>query len=104
MNKSTHDQSINQKRSPICYQDWEEFQTLAKHASVFNTVVDFIPLEEILEITHEIVEKKDPTAMLETRLESQLNRTSGKEPDKATSLKRSRVRLIDCLVGLFIVL
>ena len=77
---------------------------LAKHASVFNTVVDFIPLEEILEITHEIVEQKDPASMLETRLESSLNRTSGKELDKGASLKRPRVRLIDCIVGSFTLL
>ena len=64
-------------------QDWEEFQTLAQHASVFNTVVDFIPLEEILAVHHEIVERTDTTMKrsgssnsLATMLESQQKRAA----------------------------
>jgi len=40
-------------------QEWEEFQVLAKHAGVCNTVVDFIPLHEVSDIVCDIVKRDE---------------------------------------------
>ena len=40
-------------------QEWEEFQALARHADVCNTVVDFIPLVEIRDIVCETVKRDE---------------------------------------------
>ena len=37
--------------------DWEEFKVLAKQAAWSNMVVDYIPLDEMIDVTFEVKKK-----------------------------------------------
>lgn len=80
--------------------NWEEFKAIAQRAAVYNTIVDYIPLVEIVRVDFEIKSREDRDEILLTPSHtSKQDSTSNKKPLQKSSTSRL-VHAIENYIGI----
>ena len=78
--------------------DWEEFKAIAQRAAVYNTIVDYIPLVEIVRVDFEIKPREDRNEILPSHTSKQ-DSTRDKKPSQKPSMSRL-VHAIENYIGI----